>query len=215
MPEIPTIADLRRLLADRFPASPMRDGKVVSTGIAAFDAALGGGLGTGTFTEIVSVAPSCGGQLLTGAIIEATRENRQRTALLEASDAFSIEPFPDDLMAHLVWFRSPTLKVFWQAADILLRDANFAVVVMDLRAVAEREIKRTPATTWYRLQRAIEQSEVAVVVHTDFAVVPCATRRLVLSRPLTIAAFKQERQELQGSLSPELHLQRNHRRIAG
>lgn len=187
----------------------------MATGIAAFDDALGGGLGSGTFTEIVSAAPSCGGQSLTGALLEATRKTRQRTALLEASDAFSVEPFPESLLAHLVWFRSSVLKVFWQAADILLRDANFAVVVMDLRAVPEREIKRTPATTWYRLQRAIEQSEAAVVVHTDFALVPCAARRLVLSRPLTMAAFKQTRHELQSDLSPELQLQRNHRRVAG
>jgi len=212
----PTIADLRRLLADRFPTSPTRDGRVVVTGIAGFDEVLGGGLGTGTFTEIVSEGPSCGGQLLTGALIESTRKARQRIAILDASDAFAIDAFEEEtLLAHLIWFRSPTLKTFWQAADILLRDANFAVFVMDLRTLPEREVKRTPATTWYRLQRAIEQSEAAVVVHTDFAVVPCTTRRLVLSEPMTMAAFKMDRQELQNTLRPQLHLQRNHRRIAG
>lgn len=212
-----TLADLRRLLADRFPTLPTRDGRVVASGIAAVDDALGGGFGTGTFTEIVPSAPSCGGQLLIAALVEATRAAGQRLALLDAADAFTLDTLGDDdaLTAHLVWFRSPSLKAFWQVADIVLRDANFAAVVMDLRTLPEREVRRTPATTWYRLQRAIEQSEAAVVVHTDFATVPCAARRLVLAEPLTMAAFKTPRRELQAALRPELHLQRNHRRVAG
>lgn len=212
-----TLADLRRLLADRFPASAIRDGQVVATGIAAVDDALGGGLGTGTFTEIVSSGPSCGGQLITAALLETTRVAGQRLALLDAADAFTLDTLGDDeaLTAHLVWFRTPSLKSFWQVADIVLRDANFAVVVMDLRTLCEREVRRTPATTWYRLQRAIEQSEAAVIVHTDFATVPCAARRLVLTEPLTLAAFKTPRRELLAALRPQLHLQRNHRRVAG
>jgi hypothetical protein len=212
-----TLADLRRLLADRFPTSPARDGRVVATGVLAVDEALGGGLGAGTFTEVVSARPSCGGQLITTALIEATRTAGQRLALLDAANAFAMDSFDHDnaLTAHLVWFRGTHLRAFWQAVDIVLRDANFAAVVMDLRSLPEFEIKRTPATTWYRLQRAIEQSEAAVLVHTDFAVVPCANRRLILAEPLTMAAFKTDRRELQAALRPQLQLQRNHRRIAG
>jgi hypothetical protein len=217
VPPSSTIADLRRLLADRFPTSSTRDGRVVATGSAAVDEALGGGLGSGTFTEIVSSGPSCGGQLLTASLIEATRKAGQRVALLDAANAFAVDSLGHDdaLTAHLVWFRGTSLRVFWQAADIVLRDANFAAVIMDLRLLPEREIKRTPATTWYRLQRAIEQSEAAVLVHTDFAVVPCANRRLILAEPLTMAAFKTDRSELQAALRPQVQLQRNQRRIAG
>jgi hypothetical protein len=45
--------------------------------------------------------------------------------------------------------------------------------------------------------------------------VPCANRRLILAEPLTIAAFKTDRRELQAGLRPQLQLQRNQRRIAG
>lgn len=214
MSQLTTIADLRRLLADRFPVAPTRNGRCVATGIAAFDEVLDGGLGSGTFTEIVSTRPSCGGQLLTGALIVSTRLTGQRMALLDAADAFD-PPADDGMTAHLVWFRGSTFKTFWQAADLLLRDANFAVTVIDLRWLPEKELRRVPGTTWYRLQRAIEQSETAVVVHTDYALVPCASRRVVLSEPLTLAAFKSERSELQETLRPEQQLQRNHRRVAG
>ena len=214
MSQLTTIADLRRLLADRFPVAPTRDGRCMETGIAAFDEILGGGLGSGTFTEVVSAGPSCGGQLLTDAVIRSTRLARQRMALLDAADAFDPQS-DDEVTAHLVWFRGSDFKTFWQAADILLRDANFAVTVMDLRWLPEKELRRVSGTTWYRLQRAIEQSETAVVVHTDYALVPCASRRLVLAEPMTMAAFKSERAELQKTLRPEQHLQRNHRRVAG
>jgi hypothetical protein len=172
-------------------------------------------LGKGTFTEFVSECVSCGAQLVTSALIESTRKTHQRIAILDAADMFSIDALDDSLIAHLVWFRSTSLKAFWLAADIVLRDANFAVVIMDLRTLPERDVKRMPATTWYRLQRAIEQSEAAVLVHTDFATVPCANRRLVLSAPMTMAAFKHDRSQLRNTLHPQLHLQRNHRRIAG
>lgn len=188
----------------------------MATGLGAFDEALGGGLDAGAFTEVVSSASGGGGQLLTAALIDATRRARQRLALLDAADAFDVDAFTNAQLAHLVWLRGGgALKPFWLAADILLRDANFAVVVMDLRLLPERELRRVPATTWYRLQRAVEQSEAAVLVHTDFALVPCAARRLVLSTPLSVSAFKQERVRLQDSLAPRLELQRNHGRIAG
>ncbi len=215
MPQLSTIADLRRHLAVRFPSPPARDGRVVETGVASFDEPLGGGLCAGTFTEIVSTRPSCGGQLLTGSLIRSTRVACRRIALLDAADSFAADQFQDSLIAHLVWFRGAQLSVFWQAVDIVLRDANFAVVVMDLRMQPERELRRLPATTWYRLQRAIEQSEAAVVVHTDAALVPCATKRLVLSEPMTMAAFKTERRDLEVRLRPQLQLQRNHGRLAG
>lgn len=209
-----TIADLRRLLADRFPVAPPHDGRCVATGLAAFDEVLGGGLGAGTFTEVVSAGPSCGGQLLTDALIRSTRQAGRRIALLDATDSFD-PPREDELTAHLVWFRGAALKTFLQAADLLLRDANFAVTVMDLRWLPERELRRVPGTTWYRFQRVIEQSETAVVVHTDYALLPCASRRLLLAKSLTLAAFTSERHTLQESLRPEQVLQRNQGRVAG
>lgn len=168
MPSTLSIADLRQLVAARFPTSQVRAGRVVETGIAAVDDSLGGGLETGAFTEVVSDGPSCGGQLFLSALIHATRAAGMRMALLDAANGFDADFFNNELLAHLVWFRGEgadaSLKLFWQAADLVVRDNNFGVVVMDLRGVAARELRRTPVTLWYRLQRAIEQSQTAVVV---------------------------------------------------
>lgn len=210
-----TLVDLRRLLSERFPGARAPAARCVETGLPTLDEQLGGGFACGAFTELVSACPSAGGQLITGALIRATRLARRRLVLLDPGEVFSPDQWEPGLLAHLVWVRGGQLKEFWLVADLLLRDANFAAVVMDLRRLPERELRRTPATTWYRLQRVIEQSEMAVLVHTDFALVPCATRRLVLSQPMTLAALAEERWPLASGLQVRLQLQRSQARVAG
>ena len=66
------------------------------------------------------------------------------------------------------------------AADILVRDGNYAAIVLDLRGCAERVLRRTPASAWYRLQRAAEGGSVAVLVQTAVA---ARARRPLAARP--------------------------------
>jgi hypothetical protein len=68
-----------------------------------------------------------------------------------------------------------------------VRDGNYAAVVLDLRGCAERVLRRTPASTWYRLQRAAEGGSVAVLVQTASPLVPAVPWRLVLDTPLSLA----------------------------
>jgi len=67
------------------------------------------------------------------------------------------------------------------ATDLLTRDANLGLVVLDLRDLTERELRRTPASFWYRLQRAVEPADLALVVITPRATVPSAQLRFVLN----------------------------------
>ena len=68
-----------------------------------------------------------------------------------------------------------------------MRDGNYAAVVLDLRGCAERALRRTPSSLWYRLQRAAEGCSVAVLVQTTFPLVPAVPWRLVLDTPLSLA----------------------------
>jgi hypothetical protein len=72
-------------------------------------------------------------------------------------------------------------------ADILVRDGNYAVVVLDLRGCAERALRRTPASVWYRLQRAAEGGSVAVLVQTTSPLVPAVPWRLILGTSLALS----------------------------
>ena len=207
MPAAPEIlAGLRRRLAERFPTAPRIAARALRTGLAAIDDAAGG-LPLGAVTEIVAAAPSCGSHLLLEQFLAVTRATRTRVALVDATDSFDPASFPVDLLAHLVWVRC-TAATALAAADLLARDANLGLVVLDLRHAAERELRRTPASFWYRLQRAVEPADLALVVITPRATVLSAQLRFVLNASHPAAVLEFERPALSTALAPALQRQR-------
>ncbi|HZP58805.1 MAG TPA: hypothetical protein VFB27_00675 [Opitutaceae bacterium] len=204
MPASPAnFAALRTLLAARFPAAAPKSGPGVPTGVPALDAALGSGLPAGRLTELVSAAGS-GGQLVLARLLAATRAARQRVALIDGADGFAPEAMPMDALRHLVWVRAKDLAETLAAADMLVRDGNYAVIAIDLRGIAERVLRRQPATAWYRLQRAAENHPAAVLVQTSFALVPAVPWRLALRTPHGLAARRLTQAEVAAQLTVEI-----------
>ena len=200
----PTLLALRQLLSERFPQPPRPPGGLRPTGSAGIDQALGGGLRGGLLTELVSEAPSSGGQSLLAGLLAVTRRARARLALVDGADGFDPAAVPPDCLRHLVWVRCENSDQAFAAADILVRDGNYAAVVLDVRGLPERSLRRTPASVWYRLQRAAESGSAAVLVQTDFPLVPAVPWRLRLEKSLALAAAGQERGELAAGLAPAL-----------
>lgn len=207
------LAALRHLLAERFPAATRPPGRTLRTGLAAIDDAAGG-LPLGAVTEIVCSAPSCGSQLLLGQLLAVTRATRTRVGLIDAGDAFDPDSFSADLLAHLVWVRCPatasttTTSTALQAADLLARDANLGLVILDLRHAPEADLRRIPGPQWYRFQRAVEPADLAFLVITPRPSVPSAQLRLVLHTSHSVAALEVERPLLSAALDPTLNRQR-------
>ena len=211
MPDPITLSALRSLVAARFPATTRKHGSAVPTGVKGVDDALGGGLPAGRLTELVSEAPSSGGQLVLARLLITTRAARQRIALIDGADGFAPETMPADALRHLVWVRARSLSEALAAADVLVRDGNYAAVVIDLRGIAERVLRRTPATEWHRLHRAAESRPAAVLVQTVFPLVPAVPWRLALRVPQGLA----RRGAPQGQLAAELKVEtvRGHVRL--
>ncbi|PTX90944.1 hypothetical protein [Opitutus sp. ER46] len=208
------LSALRRLLADRFPSVPGTGAEPLApparglpTGIPAIDDTAGG-LPLSAVTELVCAAPSCGSQLLIGALLSRTRTTRTRVALVDSADSFDPESFPPDHLAHLLWVRCRQTAEALQAVDLLARDANLGLVVLDLRLAPEADLRRTPATQWYRLQRAVEPADLALVVVTPRAAVPSAQLRLVLETSQPTAAWDEDRAALTRQLAPARQRQR-------
>jgi hypothetical protein len=195
-----TVSDLRSLLAARFPERNRRPHGGVPASVRPVDDALGGGLPAGRLTEMVSAVPSGGGQTVLASLIAATQAARQRIALVDGSDAFAPGALPGDMLRHLVWVRCRAPGEAFAAADILVRDGNYAVVVLDLRGCAERALRRTPASIWYRLQRAAECGSVAVLVQTQSPLVPAVPARLVLGRSMSLGDAAAERDDVAGRI---------------
>lgn len=203
------LTELRQLLAERFPSAPRTAGGVLPTELPEIDGRAGGGLPLGAVTELVCAAPSCGGHLLLGQLFEATRAQRRRVALIDAMDAFDPASFPADLLVHLIWVRGDgRVASALAATDLLARDANLGLVVLDLRGASAAELRRTPSTLWYRLQRAVEGTDLALVVQTSRALVPSAQLRLEFVRSLPLAALDQDRPLLAPTLAPVVARQR-------
>ncbi|QYM80423.1 hypothetical protein K0B96_07395 [Horticoccus luteus] len=202
------LAALRHLLAERFPSVPRTVGRVLPTGVEAIDTTAGG-LPLGALTEVACTAPSCGGHLLLAQLLAVTRANRLRVALIDSTDSFDPCSFDDDALAHLLWVRCASTAQALQCADLLARDANFGLVVLDLRRAPAADLRRIPGPQWYRLQRAVEPTDLALVVETPRASVPSAQLRLALSAPHAFAALQHERPALQTHLAPSLQRQRS------
>jgi len=180
------------------------------TGIGALDEAIGGGLPAGGLTEMVAPGPSSGGQLLISRLLAATRSARGRAALVDGLDAFDPQSHEPEILRHLLWVRCRALTEAMQVADILVRDANLALVMVDLRGFAVRDYRRLPPTCWYRLQRAVEQTGLAALILTGAALVGSAQLRLALSDCLHLSDFDEERDRLAARLPVELQRSRAH-----
>jgi hypothetical protein len=96
--------------------------------------------------------------------------------------------------------RCEKLEQAFAAGDILVRDGNYAAVVLDLRGLAERALRRVPAGVWYRLQRAAEAGGAAVLVQTEFPLVPAVPWRLSLEQSWPLTAAGQGREEIMAGL---------------
>src|SRR4030095_13582674 len=93
----------------------------------------------------------------------------QRVALIDSTDSFDPGSFPTDQSAHLLWVRCSSTTTALQAADLIARDANLGLVVLDLRRAPEADLRRIPGPQWYRLQRAVEPTDLALVIETPRA----------------------------------------------
>lgn len=202
-----SLVALRQMLAARFPSASRTPGRTLATGVGAIDEATGG-LPQGAVTELVCSAPSCGGHLLLGRLLGVTRAARLRVALVESADQFDPASHPADDLVHLVWARATDVSGALAAADLLARDANLGLVVLDLSAAAEAELRRVPATTWYRFQRAVEPADLALLVLTPRALVGSAQLRLELNHSHEFSALEESRLDNVLHLAPQLQRQR-------
>lgn len=197
---------LRQLLAERFPASARASDDVLPTGLPAIDA-VAGGLPRPGLTELVCSAPSCGSQLFLGRLLQLTRDQGLRVALVDRNH-FDPVSWPVHLLEHLVWVRARQTDEAITAADLLARDANFGLLILDLRQTAATELRRIPSARWYRLQRAIEPTRLAGLVLTPYPLVPSSRLRLALSASHGLADQKRSRPVLDAALAPEFLRQR-------
>jgi hypothetical protein len=190
------IVDLRKLLTERFPHTPAPAAtRRLITGLSFLDQVIGGGLPKGAITELISAQISAGSASLIHALLQAAHRNRYFLALIDGRDSFdpSASGRPGDrCLSYLLWVRCTKALEAIKAADLLLRDGNFPLVIVDLALNAPEELRKIPQTSWYRLQRLVESAPTACLVLTRLGMVSSAQLKIVLENSWTLESFEEE-----------------------
>jgi hypothetical protein len=186
------ILDLRKLLAERFPQTRALPQARLSTGIAPLDEAIGGGLPKGAITELTSPQLSAGSALLIHRLLQAAHQERYFLALIDGRDSFDPEPLGNACLRHLLWVRCTDPLEAVKTADLLLRDGNFPLVILDLVLNAAEELRKVPQTSWYRLQRLVEPAPTAFLVLTRRSMISSAQLKLVLENNWRLENLQQD-----------------------
>jgi hypothetical protein len=201
------IIDLRNLLAIRFPQAPMLGGTSLVTGLTFFDQPIGGGLPKGAITELISPRGSAGSASLIHAFIHGAYGDKYFVALIDGRDSFDPCALASSILRKLLWVRCTKALEAVKAADLLLRDGNFPLVIVDLILNSPEELRKIPQTTWYRLQRLAESVPTACLVLTRYEMVSSAQLKLVLENSWNLETLeKQEAISQLGIIVKRSHL---------
>ena len=174
------IIDLRNLLAERFPHVALTTSTRLITGLPFLDEPIGSGLPRGAITELITPGTSAGSASVIQALVHCAYRDNYFLALIDGRDSFDPCGLDNAWLQHLLWVRCSKALEAFKAADFLLRDGNFPLVILDLVLNAPDELRKIPQTNWYRLQRLLEVLPTACLVLTRYEMVSSAQLKLVL-----------------------------------
>jgi hypothetical protein len=186
------IVDLRRLLAERFPHPFPPGPSVLETGLSFLDQIAGGGLPKGAITELIAPKRSAGSASLVHGLLRSAQRDQHFVALIDGSDSFDPGSSDNSVLRHLLWVRCRKAFDAIKAADLLLRDGNFPVVIVDLVLNSANELRTIPQTSWYRLQRLVEATPTACLIINRQSLVSSAQLKIVLHNSWTLEVLEKE-----------------------
>jgi hypothetical protein len=206
------IIDLRNLLAERFPSRQIGAAAATRliTDLPLLDQAIGGGLPKSAITELISPPASAGSASVIQALLQSALRNHYFVALIDGRDSFDPCGLDQSSLRHLLWVRCTKAFEAVKAADLLLRDRNFPLVIVDLVVNPAEELRKIPQTSWYRLQRLVESSPTACLILTRHGMASSAQLKIVLENSWSLENFDDE-DALSGM---RIRVQRSHLRSA-
>lgn len=150
----------------------------------------------GALNEIVADAGSSGSATLIREVIHGAAGHHQIIALVDGCDSFDVVQMEGADLSQLLWVRCPDAETALKAADMLLRDGNLPLMILDLKFNPEIQLRRIPSTTWYRFQRLVETTCVSCLVFTPRAMVAPAKIRITLDSGFSLADLERDAGEL-------------------
>jgi hypothetical protein len=185
------IIQLREVLAQRFPQTCAAATHRLPTGVPMIDGAIEGGLPKSAITELTSPNLSAGSALLTHALLQEAHRRAFFLALVDGRDSFDPETATPAILRNLLWIRCRAAADAVKAADFLLRDGNFPLVVLDLVLNPPEELRKIPQSNWYRLQRLVEAAPTAFLILTRQNIISSAQLKLSLDNAWRLSDLDQ------------------------
>ena len=205
MPASPKIIELRKILAERFPRQNGAGSLCIPTGWTPLDSILGGGLPKGGITQLLIPNISSGGVIILHEIIEAMQGLSQHVALIDGKDCF--EPTTDYPL--LLWIRCKNVLQALKATDLVLRDGNLSLAILDLKEAVGKELRKVPGSTWYRFQRITEENRNTLLAITRHPLISNAQISISTLYRLCMNDLSTQRTDLVKLLSLEIVYLRN------
>lgn len=215
------VIQLRQLLKEKMPALRLSLEELPSqrlnhwpTGLPPIDAPLHGGLPKGALTEMIAAQRGSGSALLRNALLARAAQEKQIVALIDGNDSLDVTAMDETVLSRLIWVRCHSAEESLKAADLLLRDRNVPLVFLDLISNPVAQIRRIPATTWFRFQRIVEQSSMVCVALTPQPMIsPAQARITLLPTRFSLNALERGSEELLAELNLEVSDARRSREL--
>jgi recombination protein RecA len=138
---------------------------LIPTGIAAMDELTSGGIPRGALSEICG-AESSGRTALAFAILGQATRRGECCAWIDAAGVFdpasAVEVGVE--LGRVLWVNcGGSAEHALKSVDLLIQAGGFGLVVLDLGDTPDKESRRIPMASWFRLRHAAERTGAALV----------------------------------------------------
>jgi hypothetical protein len=137
----------------------------LTTGISVLDGLTGGGIPRGALTEIAGPASS-GRTAIAFSLLRETTRRGECCAWIDAAGTFDPQSAAEagaDL-ERILWVNcGGVTEHAFQSVDLLIQAGGFGLLVLDLADTPEKEARRIPLASWFRLRHAAERTHTAFI----------------------------------------------------
>jgi hypothetical protein len=205
------VIQLRQLLSEKFPEAhqPLErprpaEARYWSTGLPQIDKPLRGGLPKGVLAELSGAKKCSGSATVAREILSHAAQRNEIIALIDGNDSLDVTWIDERVLSRLLWVRCRTADAALKAADLVLRDNNLPLVLVDLKLVPEKQLRKIPATVWYRFQRLVEETSAICMIFTPWPMVSPAQTRITFHSAFSLETLEKNADELLDELKLEV-----------
>ncbi|MDB4460996.1 hypothetical protein N9029_00600 [bacterium] len=156
----------------------------------------------GTLHELVAPGLCSGVSLMISQLLEHSRD--LPLALIDGRDSFDPASYGSEKCRRLFWIRCREAMQAIQCADLLLRDGNLPLILLDLHLTSARELKRIPNAIWHRFRTESRASGASLLALTPRPCLPSPHSRFTLSSTFTLQNLEMDPPQLRVTNSEEV-----------